>query len=419
MFSAVNVDCCKTPGCKNMGVINSSDYITRGNDILCRECGFLFPVISSAALNTFRYAMNHPWKGLIKQCPYCGSIGLKHYGFSAQGKRRMCCCYCSKTFIRPEQITMSPRQSLLALLIRSGAHLQEICSTLAIDKTTLKRELTHLSQLALQSECNVAFGTYDITLSSRAFYVSFNGGDNQLYALVTAEENSGKVVALSTNYSAVGINEEYEYESEYEEREPPGALSHLVQRKELITMRRRGALFDIDYGPARLYRHDRGMVVKPVLTAYRHFDLVKALTDERSLNVQHFLDHECFILGGCMVANVAHIRQGRCHIAFVRERGCSPPANTLPPRFFRGGGIRNNIWRAFSTRDYAMAVCNLTENKKTSVLRQATLRSATHFIDYVQQHPFLPVMKKMSPANVVLTLNYIKYEYNKQHVSAR
>lgn len=184
-------------------------------------------------------------------------------------------------------------------------------------------------------------------------------------------------------------------------------------------MRRRGALFDIDYGPARLYRHDRGMVVKPVLTAYRHFDLVKALTDERSLNVQHFLDHECFILGGCMVANVDHIRQGRCHIAFVRERGSSSPLNTLPPRFFRGGGIRNNIWRGFSTRDYAMAVCNLTENKKTSMLRQATLRSATQFIEHVQQHPFLPIMKKMSPANVVLALNYIKYEYNQRRVSAR
>lgn len=419
MFNAVNVDCCKTPGCKNMGVINSSDYIKQGNDILCRECGFLFPVISAAALNTFRFAMNHPWRGLIKQCPYCGSMSLKHYGFSAQGKRRMCCRYCSKTFIRPERINMSQRQTLLTMLIRSGATLQEICSTLAIDKTTLKRELTHLSQLALQSECSFAFATYDITLSTRAFYVNFNGGENQLYALVTAEENSGKVVAISTNYSSVGINEEYEYRSEYEEREPPGALSHLVQRKELITMRRRGALFDIDYGPARLYRHDRGMVVKPVLTAYRHFDLVKALTDERSLNVQHFLDHECFILGGCMVANVDHIRQGRCHIAFVRERGSSPPLNTLPPRFFRSGGIRNNIWRGFSTRDYAMAVCNLTENKKTSMLRQATLRSATQFIEHVQQHPFLPIMKKMSPANVVLALNYIKYEYNQRRVSAR
>ncbi|SUG79732.1 putative cytoplasmic protein [Salmonella enterica subsp. enterica] len=72
------------------------------------------------------------------------------------------------------------------------------------------------------------------------------------------------------------------------------------------------------------------MLVKPVLPAYRHFELVQALTDERSLNVQHYLDHECFILGGCMMANFSYLRQGRCHISFVRERGVTPPKRDLP-----------------------------------------------------------------------------------------
>lgn len=45
---------------------------------------------------------------------------------------------------------------------------------------------------------------------------------------------------------------------------------------------RRNVLFDVDYGPAILYKNDPGMLVKPVLPAYRHFELVQALTDERS-----------------------------------------------------------------------------------------------------------------------------------------
>lgn len=44
MFANINVDCCKTPGCKNLGVLNSPDYVRQGKDVLCRECGFLFPV---------------------------------------------------------------------------------------------------------------------------------------------------------------------------------------------------------------------------------------------------------------------------------------------------------------------------------------------------------------------------------------
>lgn len=154
------------------------------------------------------------------------------------------------------------------------------------------------------------------------------------------------------------------------------------------------------------------MIVKPVLPAYRHFELVRMLTDERSLNVQHYLDHECFILGGCMMANMPHVHQGRCHISFVKERGTTPLQKDIPPRLFLSGGIRNNVWRTFSTRDYAMAVCNLTGNKKITQQRYATLQGATAFINYLYAHPFLAQLNRLSPANVTATLDYLKYEYN-------
>ena len=35
MFTNVNVDCCKTPGCKNLGLLNSQDYVAQGKNILC------------------------------------------------------------------------------------------------------------------------------------------------------------------------------------------------------------------------------------------------------------------------------------------------------------------------------------------------------------------------------------------------
>ncbi len=176
---------------------------------------------------------------------------------------------------------------------------------------------------------------------------------------------------------------------------------------------RRNILFDVDYGPASLHKNDPGMLVKPVLPAYRHFELVKALTDERSLNVQHYIEQECFIFGGCLMANLQHVQQGRCHISFVRERGCSPRQNDIPYRMFQSGGIRNNVWRTFSTRDYALAICNLTGTKKTSMLRYATLAGATAFIQYVNNHPFLPQLNRMSPANVTATLDYLRYTFNR------
>lgn len=354
MFSHINVDACKTPGCKNLGILGSPDYLPQGKNVLCRACGFLFPIISARSLNLFRQAANQPWKGLVKSCPHCGGTSLKKYGFSTKGERRMYCRQCNKTFISYTAIRSDARQENLATLMGEGASLVEIRAALAIDSTGFSRELQKLSRRANQAERDFVFPAFDIAMSTRA---------------------------------------------------------HLVQRKEALTMRR-NVLFDVDYGPAVLYKNDPGMLVKPVLPAYRHFELVQALTDERSLNVQHYLDHECFILGGCMMANFSYLRQGRCHISFVRERGVTPPKRDLPPRLFLSGGIRNNVWRTFSTRDYAMAVCNLTGNKKVSLLRHATLNSATAFIRYVHNHPFLPHLNRMSPGNVVAVLDYLKFEYN-------
>lgn len=173
-------------------------------------------------------------------------------------------------------------------------------------------------------------------------------------------------------------------------------------------------MFDIDYGPAVLHQNDPGMLVKPVLPAYRHFELVRILTDEHSNNVQHYLDHECFILGGCLMANLQHIHQGRCHISFVKERGVAPATIDFPPRLFLSGGVRNNVWRAFSNRNYSMAVCNLTGSKKVREMRHATLNSATRFIHFVENHPFLISLNRMFPANVVSTLDILKHLWNKK-----
>lgn len=412
MFYRINVDACKTLDCKNMGILNSPDYLTQGKNILCRECGFLFPIISERSLNLYRHSVNRVWQGLIKVCPCCGSSSLKKYGFSAQGEPRRYCLACHKTFISPVEHKANIRQESLARLIQEGVTLADIKATLSLDSTGLNRALQKLSRKVNLAEREFIFPTFDLVMSTRAFRVKFNGGDNSLYVLVTAEESSGRIITVTTNYSAQPVEEEYQYVSNYEERLPPGTLAHLVQRKELITMRR-NTLFDVDYGPAELYKNDPGMLVKPVLPAYRHFELVKELTDERALNVQHYIDHECFILGGCMMANFKSVRQGRCHISFVREIGVLPTGKNFPYRVFQSGGIRNNIWRTFSTRGYAKAVCNLTGNKKTSMFHHATLMGGDKFIQFLHTHPFALQLSRLSPANVTVALNYLKYEYNK------
>lgn len=232
MFTNVNVDCCKTPGCKNLGLLNSQDYVAQGKNILCRECGYLFPVISEQSLNIYRNIVNHSWRGLICQCSTCGGTSLKKYGYSAQGQRRMYCHHCEKTFITLEHVITTPRGALLALMIEQGEALADIRKSLLLNSTGLSRELLKLAREANYKESRQCFPASDITLSTRAFRVKYNGSNNSLYALVTAEEQSGRVVAISTNYSPSAVEQHYQYTSNYEERMSPGTLAHHVQRKE-------------------------------------------------------------------------------------------------------------------------------------------------------------------------------------------
>ncbi|MDT1894468.1 cytoplasmic protein, partial [Acinetobacter baumannii] len=76
--------------------------------------------------------------------------------------------------------------------------------------TGLSRELQKLSRRANQAEREFAFPAFDITLSTRAFRVKFNGGDNFLYVLVTAEETTGRIISVTTNYSLQPVEAEYQ-----------------------------------------------------------------------------------------------------------------------------------------------------------------------------------------------------------------
>ena len=59
-----------------------------------------------------------------------------------------------------------------------------------------------------------------------------------------------------------------------------------------------------------------------------------------------------------------------------------------------------------------MAVSNLTGSKKPGELCRATLLPATRFIHYVESHPFYAQMTRLSPANLTMVLDFMKYEYN-------
>lgn len=134
--------------------------------------------------------------------------------------------------------------------------------------------------------------------------------------------------------------------------------------------------------------------------------------DECFLNVQYYFDYECFILGGCMMVNFSYFCQGCCYILFVCERGVMLFKCDFFLWLFLSGGICNNVWCIFFIWDYVMVVCNFIGNKKVSLLCYVMLNSVMVFICYVYNYFFLLYFNWMFSGNVVVVLDYLKFEYN-------
>ncbi len=107
-----------------------------------------------------------------------------------------------------------------------------------LDSTGLNRALFKLSRNAnLRSDAS-SFRPSDIALSNLRFRVNYNeSGDSSLYVLVTQKNKSGRVVAISSNYSAQPLTKARSI-SRIMKNGYPGTLAHMVQRKEAITARR-------------------------------------------------------------------------------------------------------------------------------------------------------------------------------------
>ncbi|EOU9532069.1 cytoplasmic protein [Cronobacter dublinensis] len=414
LFRTSNVNACKTFGCQNFGVLGSPSYLQRGENILCQACGFPFPVISAAALNAFKAEVNRNYQGVIRACPHCGRRdSLIRNGYAENGRQRLLCTSCRSTFVWYEKAHVAPHLLPLAQLIRTGGLLRDFRAACGFSNKTFGRALHQLAFAARIASSSAYVCSLDPIFATATFTLGFNHSANRLYVVVTAEKASQQVIALTTNYAPPGaaIAENYRYHADKEERlDNQNPVARIFAKDRQI--KQRDLLFDTCYGAARLKVNDAGTMVKPVLAAYRHFEVVKSLTDSAALYTRHYLEHECFLYGGCLMANREEILSGHCHIAFVHEEGKRVPQRPYRSEVIASDIIWNDIWRTFSQPDYQMAVCSLTGAQRLSELRDATLQPARRFIDFVYRPPFYPQLVRLSPANVNAALECLAAQYN-------
>lgn len=408
-----HVNCCKNVECSFFGVINTLHYQFIGQNGFCPECGDIFPLISPSALSAFNQQSNKFYPQILLYCPTCGQgDALIRHGRGPAGAQRWRCRTCNISFT-DESTVIKDISGLqpLAECISTGGDFR-----LSGEKNqTLSRDLTRLAFSARVEQVHLPTGSLSGEYSTITFTVEFNGSHNKLFVIATADNKTGCVIAVSTNYVALknGISPEWWYPSMPAESEVSPILVRKVFDKDRV-ISRRPFLFDIAYGPANVRSNDPGTIVKPVLAAYRHFALVHALTDHRLLSVHHWLEHECFIYGACLMANRMDIAQQRCGISFVYEEGSLDATQRLRSETVRSDIVWRDTWNCYSQKNYNLAVCHLTGKTNRSSFRQATLKPARAFQEYLFRHPIWPQLIRLAPRNVVHLLEYLAAEYNRE-----
>lgn len=407
-----HVNCCKNVECSFFGVINTLHYQFIGKNGFCPECGDIFPLISPSALSAFNQQSNKFYPQILLYCPTCGqSDALIRHGRGPAGAQRWRCRTCNISFTDESTVIKDiPGLQPLAECISAGGDFR-----LSGEKNqTLSRDLTRLAFSARVEQVHLPIGSLSGEYSTITFTVEFNGSHNKLFVIATADNKTGCVIAVSTNYLPLknGISPEWWYPSMPAESEVSPILVRKVFDKDRV-ISRRPFLFDIAYGPANVRSNDPGTIVKPVLAAYRHFALVYALTHHRLLSVHHWLEHECFIYGACLMANRMDIAQQRCGISFVYEEGALDATQRLRSETVRSDIVWRDTWNCYSQKNYNLAVCHLTGKTNRSSFRQATLKPARAFQEYIFRHPIWPQLIRLAPRNVVHLLEYLAAEYNR------
>ncbi|AUZ72080.1 MULTISPECIES: hypothetical protein [Citrobacter] len=368
MTSLFTINCCKSFGCKNLGLASSPDYswpeYRLGYAALhCRACGSYPPLFNeeqfggwlSAYLTDFAAQSGH-------FCPLCYQRETILYGHNPQGSQRVQCRSCKHVW--------TPKQQPLTTIVPP----EQIATVPLI--------------VPFQGACT----------------------DQKLYVLLSFDAIRGNILHISSNFTPhlVGDTLRYRWRNNVEPAVIHDDIVERVRQRETLFLRR--SQFDeIQYGSAMLKRNANGAVLRPVITAHGHFRILSHLWPEVKT---HIIAHECFLRGAAITAWAQQYRDHHASLWFIDEEINSDKC-TLPWRLLgkTWQGWWRNQWQIWQQGDTRKMVCLLTEGqveKGASI----TLAAGHHFLVWLQQQAEFRDSARYSAHSVFQTIRTLAEQYN-------
>ena len=368
MTSLFTINCCKSFGCKNLGLASSADYswpeYRLGYAALhCRACGSLPPLFDEEQFRCWLSAYLADFAANRGQfCPCCYQREIIRYGHNPQGSQRVQCRNCKKVW--------TPKQAP-----PTGIVLPEQIATIPL-------------------------------------LVPFQGvsAGQQLYVLLSFDAIRGTVLHISSNFTphTAGISLLYRWRGTAEPTVIHDDIIERVSQRETQFLRR--SQFDeIQYGSAILKRNASGAILRPVITAHGHFRLLSHLWPEVKT---HIIAHECFLRGAAITAWAEQFRHHRASLWFIDEE-MNSDQRTLPWQLLGKTyqGWWRNQWQIWQRGDMRKMVCLLTQGR-VEESASITLAASHRFLAWLRQQTEFQQSTRYSAHSVFQAIRSLADKYN-------
>lgn len=368
MSSLFTINCCKSFGCRNLGLASSADYdrpdYRLGYAALhCRACGSYPPLFNEEQFRLWlsAYLADSATKS-GHFCPSCYQRNPIRYGRNPQGSQRVQCRACKKVW------------------------------------TAKRRPLTPIEPPE--------------QIATVPLIVPFQGAsaDQKLYILLSFDAIHGNILHVSSNFTPYPIGDtlRYRWRGIGEATATHDDIVERVSQRESQFLHR--SQFDeIQYGSAELKRNANGAILRPVITAHGHFRVLSHLWPEVKT---HIIAHECFLRGAAITAWAEQFREHRASLWFIDEE---IDDNTCPlPWQLRGKtyqGWWRNQWQIWQQGTNRKMVCLLTEGQ-VEERASITLTASHHFLAWLQQQTGLQQSARYSAHSVFQTIRTLTEQYN-------
>ncbi|RTZ17439.1 hypothetical protein EJ063_01260 [Vibrio aquaticus] len=422
---------CKSFGCPNLANPDLSLY--RKTDQLgfdsyqCPECGAFTPVLDDSAINQFiEHAIRTQTPLALPHCIKCNQrTPSRRFGRTKAGTSRCQCEGCGSVYSLLNEGKLSEQlQPLLDLIIDSKS-VEAVHRQAGLNSKIFYQRLSKLEAL-IRLANRLLLQTYfnsqpKLSLQSYSSRLDVRSGKQKAclttWQLHTVDAEFGFKILVTDNLLQGHAETSSPYVLDYIEPQFPGSdmFEHVQWTYDKIFARNK---FDnLGYTLQRQAHSNEGTLVRPVIAAHTHFQLLNDLLPT-SKPTDLLLEHESFIRGSSIFAFSEPVKQGQTNLYYLYQSKAQEPAYPEQKKI----GWWNETWVKFPSigvkQELDVVLCSLTKGGLQCV-DKLTQDWASDYQEYLETK--LPNKYRQTLSHKICQqwLGISQYLYNTHHGGKR